>query len=94
LGNTPDPVQRLHEAADEFHVLLGELRRVSAVTRAETLTEAVCRADELRADLTRRGVHADVLRFCRAELVADNYFHTVMPSRRRFAMNQLWFTIA
>src|SRR5260370_26350286 len=41
---------------------------LSAVTRAETLTEAVRRADELRADLTRRDVHEDVLRFCRPAL--------------------------
>jgi uncharacterized protein (TIGR02391 family) len=60
----------------------GEL---SAVTRAETLTEAVRRADELRADLTRRGVHADILRFCRAELVADNYFHAILEATRSIA---------
>src|SRR5260370_29444090 len=60
----------------------GEL---SAVTRAETLTEAVRRADELRADLTRRGVHEDVLRFCRAELVADNYFHAVLEPTKTIA---------
>lgn len=60
----------------------GEL---SAVTRAETLTEAVRRADELRADLTRRGVHTDILRFCRAELVADNYFHAVLEATKSIA---------
>lgn len=60
----------------------GEL---SAVARAETLTEAARRADELRADLTRRGVHADVLRFCRAELVADNYFHAVLEATKSIA---------
>jgi hypothetical protein len=27
----------------------------------------------LRANLTTRGVHPDVLRFCREELLADNY---------------------
>jgi uncharacterized protein (TIGR02391 family) len=60
----------------------GEL---SPVSRAETLTEATRRADELRADLTRRGVHADVLRFCRAELVADNYFHAVLEATKSIA---------
>src|SRR6266478_392052 len=49
--------------------------QIYAVGRAQTLSEAQRRADELRADLTTRGVHPDVLRFCRAELVADNYFH-------------------
>jgi uncharacterized protein (TIGR02391 family) len=60
----------------------GEL---NAVTRAETLLEAQRRADDLRADLTRRGVHPDVLRFCRAELVADNYFHAVLEATKSIA---------
>jgi len=49
---------------------------------AKTLDEATRRADELRAALSVRGVHADVLRFCRAELVADNYFHAVLEAAK------------
>jgi uncharacterized protein (TIGR02391 family) len=55
------------------------------VARATTLTEAQRRADELKADLTRRGVHPDVLHFCRAELVADNYFHAVLEAAKSIA---------
>jgi len=58
---------------------------LSAVAQAQTLPEAIRRADELRADLTRRGVHADVLNFCRAELVADNYFHAVLEATKSTA---------
>jgi uncharacterized protein (TIGR02391 family) len=58
---------------------------IQAVTRAQTLTEAEQRANDLRADLTRRGVHPDVLRFCRAELVADNYFHAVLEAAKSIA---------
>lgn len=41
-------------------------------------SEAERRAQELKDDLTARGIHPDVLRFCRAELVADEYFHAVL----------------
>lgn len=41
---------------------------------ATTLSDAERRASELRKDLAFRGTHADVLDFCRAELIADNYF--------------------
>lgn len=58
---------------------------IGAVERAETLSEAQRRADDLRADLSRRGVHPDVLRFCRAELVADNYFHAVLEAAKSIA---------
>ena len=47
---------------------------------ARTLPEAERRARELRDDLAVRNVHPDVLRFCRAELVADNYFHAVLEA--------------
>jgi hypothetical protein len=51
-----------------------------SVEQARTLSEAQRRAQELREDLTSRGVHPDVLRFCRAELLADNYFHAVLEA--------------
>jgi uncharacterized protein (TIGR02391 family) len=60
----------------------GELRKAPQV---HTLTEAERRAQELRTDLNARGVHADVLRFCRAELVADNYFHAVLEATKSIA---------
>jgi len=59
--------------------------KLLAVEEARTLSEAQRRAEELRADLTRRGVHADVLRFCRDELLADDYFHAVMEAVKSVA---------
>src|ERR1700730_6930081 len=58
---------------------------LAAVEQARTLSEAQRRAQELRADLTTRGVHPDVLRFCREELLADNYFHAVMEAVKSVA---------
>ncbi len=60
----------------------GEL---TAAEQARTLPEAERRAQELRADLDARGVHPDVLLFCRAELLADNYFHAVMEAVKSVA---------
>jgi uncharacterized protein (TIGR02391 family) len=53
--------------------------------RASTLPDAIRRANELRAGLSSRGVHADVLAFCRSELVADNYFHAVLEATKSVA---------
>ena len=60
----------------------GELASVEAVS---TIGEAERRAEALREDLVQRGVHADVLRFCKAELVADNYFHAVLEATKSVA---------
>jgi uncharacterized protein (TIGR02391 family) len=58
---------------------------LGSVDEVSTISEAERRADELRTHLTRRGVHPDVLRFCRAELVADNYFHAVLEATKSVA---------
>jgi hypothetical protein len=58
---------------------------LSTAEMATTLSEAQRRATELRADLELRGVHQDVLRFCREELVADNYFHAVLEAVKSVA---------
>lgn len=52
------------------------------VTAARTLSEAEQRADKLQSELRRRQVHADVLKFCRAELVQENYFHAVLEATK------------
>lgn len=58
---------------------------LSASQKARTLPEAERRANELRDGLAARGVHPDVLRFCRAELLADNYFHAVLEATKSVA---------
>lgn len=52
---------------------------------ASTATEAQQRASDLRPELTRRHVHPDVLRFCRAELLQQNYFHAVLEASKNVA---------
>lgn len=59
--------------------------RVARATKATTLTEAEQRARQLEAKLRARGVHVDVLKFCRAELVQENYFHAVFEATKSVA---------
>jgi uncharacterized protein (TIGR02391 family) len=62
----------------------GILHRAQA---AATLSEAQRCADDIRAELSRRSVHPDVLAFCRAELVQQNYFHAVLEAAKSVADN-------
>jgi len=59
--------------------------KVIRAKAASTVAEAQMRADDLRAELTRRQVHPDVLRFCRAELLQQNYFHAVLEACKSVA---------
>jgi uncharacterized protein (TIGR02391 family) len=54
--------------------------KVIRARAASTVAEAQSRADDLRAELARRQVHPDVLSFCRAELLQQNYFHAVLEA--------------
>lgn len=64
---------------------LGEDGGLKRRTTAQTLTQAEAAATALRKALNERKVHGDVLAFCRAELVADNYFHAVFEATKSVA---------
>lgn len=64
---------------------LGENGKLRKVIKATTITEAEQRADRLQRILKQRAVHHDVLRFCKAELLQDNYFHAVFESTKSVA---------
>jgi uncharacterized protein (TIGR02391 family) len=55
------------------------------VARAKTLSEAEQRANRLRAKLSARGVHPDVIAACRTELLANNCFHAVLEASKGVA---------
>jgi uncharacterized protein (TIGR02391 family) len=76
---------RLNEALAFSGFHLGEDGKLHAVSQARTLDEAQERAGRLRSELTRRKVHPDVLQFCRAELLQNNYFHAVFEATKSVA---------
>jgi uncharacterized protein (TIGR02391 family) len=57
----------------------GQLRKADA---ARTIDQALERANRLHAALIQRSVHADVLKFCKAELLEENYFHAVFEAMK------------
>jgi uncharacterized protein (TIGR02391 family) len=72
---------------DELNVVLAfsgfyvrEDGKVTHSTRESTLTGARARAGRMRAALEQRNVHAEVLKYCRAELIQENYFHAVLEA--------------
>jgi len=77
---------------DELNVILafsgmqiGDDGRIRRSTRAENLGEAMRRASRLHDALSSRSVHEDVLRFCKAELLDENYFHAVFEATKSIA---------
>jgi uncharacterized protein (TIGR02391 family) len=52
---------------------------------ARTLTEAGRRANTIQAKFQGRRIHPEVLKYCRAELMQDNYFHAVFEASKGLA---------
>lgn len=60
----------------------GELEQVTA---ASTINEAKERASHLRKKLQDRKIHSEMLKFCREELLKENYFHAVLEASKSIA---------
>lgn len=54
--------------------------RVEHTKRETTLAGARARANTLRSMLEIRGTHLEVFKYCRAELLEENYFHAVLEA--------------
>jgi uncharacterized protein (TIGR02391 family) len=68
-----------------YGIAIGEDGKARPAEKAQTLSEAEERASELRAELRNRFVQDDVMRFCRAELLDQNYFHCVLEASKSLA---------
>ncbi len=98
IRQTMSPSRHIHRR-ERFETLRGHINRALAFSglavledgklvvseRVGTLSEAEERARTLRTSLEPRGVHSDVLTCCRAELLADNYFHAVLEATKSVA---------
>jgi len=61
---------------------LGEDGQIRKADAARTIDQALERANRLHAALIQRAVHADVLKFCNAEILQQNYFHAVFEAMK------------
>lgn len=77
--------QNVNRALAFAGLAIEESGKLVSANKVETLSQAERRARDLRADLEVRDVHPDVLKFCKAELLADNYFHAVLEAAKSIA---------
>ena len=62
-----------------------ETGNAKQVNKTKTISESEARATKLKKNLLSRHVHPDVLFFCKAELLVDNYFHAVFEATKSIA---------
>lgn len=90
-----DPVNYLNDHY-EFLTLINELNKVLLISgltvnekgqfattpKATTINEANARANNFRKILHDRNIHTDILKFCKPELIHQNYFHAVFEATK------------
>ncbi|MEH6433823.1 TIGR02391 family protein [Massilia sp. DD77] len=59
--------------------------KVAHTTRESTVDGARARAGRLRSLLESRGIHTEVLKYCKADLLEENYFHAVLEAVKGMA---------
>lgn len=64
---------------------LAENGKFRGAKKSHTISEAEQRATSLISKLEDRNVHSDIFRFCKAELLVNNYFHAVFETTKSVA---------
>jgi uncharacterized protein (TIGR02391 family) len=77
--------QNLNLALAFAGLKFGEDGQLRATELARTLPEAEARVQTLRSKFRGRTIHPEVLRFCEAELLVDNYFHALLEANKGLA---------
>lgn len=54
--------------------------KIQVVNQATTISEAQKRAINLKDKLEQRNIHPLIIRYCKSELLQDNYFHAVFEA--------------
>lgn len=54
----------------------------SEIKQANTISDAQTKATNLKIKLEQRNAHNDIFKYCKAELLANNYFHSVFEANK------------
>lgn len=61
---------------------INESNQIVAVSKASKISDVQIKVDGLKARLVEQGAHQLVFSYCNAELLANNYFHSVLESSK------------
>lgn len=64
---------------------LGDDAKFRPIEKSSTISDAENRATALLSILKERKIHNDILTFCKAELLVENYFHAVFEATKSVA---------
>ena len=72
----------LFSSCFHFRALLYKSGKFSETKQANTISEAQQKAINLKTTLESRNAHAAIFKYCKAELLDNNYFHAVFEANK------------
>ena len=78
-------VSSLNQPLSFIGVAYGVNGKFSGVAVSQTIDEAQSRAKSLIKKLEQREVHPDIFKYCKPELLVENYFHAVFETTKGVA---------
>lgn len=87
--NDPNRYSLLKQATNRALSFAGyfvsEEGKIQRMSPSKTIEEAIQAANRLMSELQRREVHPDVIRFCRSEILQEDYFHAILEAAKGLA---------
>lgn len=82
----PDEFERLRTLVNQQLAFVGyELKedgKYREIEQASTISDVQIKVDNLKQELENRNAHGEVFKYCKAELLQNNYFHAVLEANK------------
>jgi uncharacterized protein (TIGR02391 family) len=82
----PEEFERLRTAINQQLAFVGyELQpngKYREIEKANTILDVQIKADNLKQELEKRKAHPEVFKYCKVELLQNNYFHSVLEANK------------
>ncbi len=84
--NTPEDFEEKRIAINQQLAFVGyELKpdgQFREITKASTISDVQIKTDNLKQELENRKAHSEIFKYCKAELLVNNYFHSVLEANK------------
>lgn len=84
--NNEEEFSRLRNAINQQLAFVGyELKadgQYREIKTANTISDVQIKVDNLKQELEKRKVHREIFKYCKAELLQNNYFHSVLEANK------------
>jgi uncharacterized protein (TIGR02391 family) len=84
--NNQEEFERLRDLVNQQLAFVGyqfnDNGKFSIINKASTISDVQIKADNLKQEIEKRNGHPEIFKYCKAELLVNNYFHSVFEANK------------